>query len=748
MLKFSKIIFFTYIFSFTFLSGTSMSQIIKDIKVYGNDRITLDTIKLFSPISINENINESKINNLLKELYKTDYFENIKIKINNDILEIYVTENPIIQNITFKNLKSQKIKDDINSNISLKIRAPYIESSNINEKEKILQILKRRGYYNPKVNFIVEKLDLNLVDIIFNIDLGEKSIIKKISFIGNKVFKDRKLRRIIASEEYKFWKFISGRKFLNEDLVKLDLRLLKNFFLNNGYYNVVINSTFAKLINQNEFELIYSINAKEKIYFGNISLNLPDDFDKDNFIEINNLFKKIKGKKYSINIIDNILEKIDNITELEQYQFVNASVLEEISNNEINLTFKIDETEKFYVDKINIFGNNVTKESVIRNQFVSDEGDPYNLLLLNKSINNLKSLNFFKKVDYEVVDGNDYNTKIVNIKVEEKPTGEISASAGVGTSGSSIGFGIKENNFLGAGISLDSNFILGTDSIKGLFSVKNPNYKNTNKSVYFTGESSETDNYKTFGYKTNKTGFTLGTNFEFFDDTFIGIGTSNMYEKIETDETASAQQKSQEGNYWDSFLKFNFDYDKRNQKFQTNSGFRSFYTLDLPVVSETKTIKNRYNYSHYSELIENSVSSFSIFLETATSIDDNVKLSERVNMPSSKLRGFKAGSIGPKDGADFIGGNYAYSLNFNSTIPQFFEESQNVDFMFFIDVANVWGVDYDSSLENFDKIRSSTGIGLDWFTPIGPLNFSLAYPISKEASDSTEKFRFNLGTTF
>ena len=530
--------------------------------------------------------------------------------------------------------------------------------------------------------------------------------------------------------------------------MQLDLRLLKNFYLNNGYYNIEVNSTFAKLIDENEFELIFNINANEKIYFGDIRLDIPNDFDRNNFKEIEKFFTKIKNEEYSINTIDNILEKIDNITELEQYQFIKASVFEEILADRINLTFKIRETEKFYIKKINVFDNNVTKESVIRNQFISDEGDPYNELLLNKSINNLKSLNFFKNVQYEVIDGKDYNSKIINITVEEKPTGEISASAGVGTTGSSIGFGVRENNFLGSGISLDSNIIVGTDSIKGLFTVKNPNYNNTNKSVYFSGESSELDNYKTYGYKTNKIGFSLGTNFEFFDDTFFGFGLSNMYEKIETDETASSLQKSQEGNYWDSFLKLDFDYDKRNQKFQTNSGFRSFYSIDLPLISETKTIKNRYNYSYYTEIFEKNISSFSIFLESANSIDNNVKLSERVNMPSSKLRGFEAGRLGPKDGEDFIGGNYAYALNFNSTIPQLFEESQNVDVLYFIDVGNVWGVDYDSSLKNFDKIRSSTGIGLDWYTPIGPLNFSIAHPISKEDSDKTEKFRFNLGTTF
>ena len=136
-------------------------------------------------------------------------------------------------------------------------------------------------------------------------------------------------------------------------------------------------------------------------------------------------------------------------------------------------------------------------------------------------------------------------------------------------------------------------------------------------------------------------------------------------------------------------------------------------------------------------------------LKSANSLtNDNVKLSERINIPSKKLRGFEAGRVGPKDGDDFIGGNFAAAINFSSTLPQFFEESQNIDLLFFFDVANIWGVDYDSALDDDGSIRSSTGFALDWFTPIGPLNFSLALPITKKNGDKTETFRFNLGTSF
>jgi outer membrane protein insertion porin family len=287
------------------------------------------------------------------------------------------------------------------------------------------------------------------------------------------------------------------------------------------------------------------------------------------------------------------------------------------------------------------------------------------------------------------------------------------------------------------------------ESIKGSLSVRNPNIYNSNNSAYAGIDASETDRLKDFGYKTNKYGFNFGTAFEFFDDTRFGIGTSNYYEKISTNSSASVRQKKQAGNYWDSFLNLNFDYDKRNQKFQTTDGFRSAYFLDLPLISDTNTLSNSYTYQFYTELFENNRSNFTLFLKSVESISgDDVKLSERIFLPARRLKGFEKGKVGPKDGGDYIGGNYATTVNFASTIPFLFENSESVDFLFFIDAGNVWGVDYDSSIDDNSKIRSSTGIGLDWLTPVGPLNFTFAETISKAETDVTETFRFNIGTTF
>jgi len=749
MLKNLKFLIFYSFIVFLNFNNTVLADIVKNIEVKGNERISSETILMFSDVSINDEVNSQKINKILKNLYDSNFFENISINITNNNLLINVVELPIIENILFEGIKAKKIKDEISKDLKLKERSSFNQIDLIDDKQNILKKLKNIGYYNSTIETYLDDLNDNRVNLKYNINLGDKAKIKKISFIGDKIYKNRKLRNIIISEEYKFWKFISGKKYLNENLISYDEKLLKGFYLNRGYFDVKINSSYAKLISDNDFELIYNINANKKYFFNELTLSLPADFQKDNFEQLDKIFIKTKGKPYSINVVEEILDEIDNITINQEYTSVKAFVEENIISNQINLNFTIKETEKYFVERINILGNNITRENVIRNQLEIDEGDPYNEILDNKSINNLNSLNFFKSVQSEVLDGDEKNSKVINITVEEKATGEIMAGAGFGTSESSFMFGVKENNYLGKGISLDANGTISPDSFKGKFSVSNPNYKNSDKSVFGTILAQEIDNTKNFGYKTNKQGIELGTRFEYLKDFNLGLSASSFYEKIETDSSASATQQSQEGDYWDTFVKINFDYDKRNQKFKTTDGFRSSYYLDLPIISKTNTLSNTYSYKIFSELYENNVSTVSLFLQSANSITgDDIKLSERLSIPGSKLKGFQTGKVGPKDGADFIGGNYISALNIASTLPSILPNSQNIDFSIFFDAANVWGVDYSSSIDDASKIRSSVGVAVDWFTPIGPLTFSLTEALSKHSTDVTESFRFNIGTTF
>ena len=732
-----------------FLIYPAHSQIFDNVLVNGNERVSKETIIIFSELPEEKFLDENSINAILKRLYKSGFFKDVAIKIENKNLIIRVIENPIIQTVFIEGIKRKKTEESLKKILSLRDRSSFNSSSVKNDEINILNFLKNEGYYFSTISTSIRELNKNKVDLFYKIDLGKKARISKISFIGEKKFKDRELRNIILSEEYKFWKFISGKKFLNENLLNFDKRLLYNFYRNKGFFNVNIDASFANYLGDSEFELIYNIASGKKYYFNDLTLKLPIDFDQTDFGILKLKFTDLKGEHYSLNAIDDILDEIDNIVLDEEYEFLNSTVKEEINDNLINLIFNINESEKSYVEKINIYGNNITQENVIRDILSVDEGDAFNKLLHNKTLNNLKSLNFFKTVEADVIEGTLPNQKIININVEEKPTGEISAGAGVGTNGGAVKFGVTENNFLGRGVEFSTNLSLSTESIKGLISLNNPNYKGSNRSLNFSAESSVTDRLKSFGYESNKTGFSLGSGFEFYDNIFLNLGVSSFVEKLDTDSTASASLKKQEGSFLDTFFNYSLDYDMRNQKYQPTEGFRSKFTQKIPLISKNYSLSNIYDFKFYDEWFNENIASYSFYASATNSLSgDDVKLSDRLYMPSNKLRGFESGKIGPIDGTDFVGGNYALALNVATTLPQILPNSQNSSFSVFFDAANVWGVDYSGTIDDGSKIRSSIGLAVDFFTPIGPLNFSFSEPITKNKGDIIESFRFNLGTTF
>ena len=742
-----KIILIIFLFKLG-LNCNLNAEILNEVEIKGNKRISSKSIILFGDIQKGSNLDDKKLNIILKNLYKTNFFENVKIKFDNQKLIVTVIENPIIQSIQIDGVKNKSIIKNLNSNLKLREKSSFVESIVKNDENILKNILRKNGYYFSNIETIIKRNNNNTVDLTYNISLGEKAFIKKIRFIGDKKIKDRKLKNVIISEESKFWKFLSNRKFLDQKRIAIDENLLRNYYKNNGYYNVQINSTSAQILDNKKFELVFNINAGKKFYFNNLTIELPPSFDNENFIEINKLFLKLKGETYSLNKIKLILEEIDDIVLNRQYEFINASFIENIDQqNNINIIFKVSESKKIFVEKINILGNYVTNENVIRNSILTDEGDPLNQLLLKKSVNNLKSKNIFETVKTDVLDGSNESNKIINVEVVEKPTGEISAGAGTGTSGSQLSFGLSENNYLGQGKRVKATATISDNALRGIFSITDPNFRNSDKALISSFENSQEDLMSKYGYETNKTGFSFGTSFEQYKNVYFRPEISTFYESLTTSSKASKNKKKQEGDYFDTVFSYSLSLNKLNQNFQPTDGFKSTFFQSLPLYADDKSITNSYEFLKYKKLGNDTVLSFSLLAEAVNSIEDDVRISKRIFIPSTKLRGFVAGKVGPKEGADYIGGNYGTAINVAATLPNFLADLQNVDFSIFLDTANIFGVDYDSSLDS-NKIRSSTGLAIDWFTPIGPLSFSFATPITKADTDQSENFRFRIGTTF
>jgi len=735
-----------------FLLITSVNaETLKKIEIDGNKRISDESIIIFSDLKTNQEISKSDLDTAIKNLYKTNFFENISLSFENQILKIFVEENPIIDKFEITGIKKQSLVEFIKDKIQLSEMKSFDEEILSADLNLIDNILKSSGYYFADISSsknLNEKL--NSVNLKINIELGQKAKIKKIIFLGEKVFKDKRLKEVITSEEHKFWKFVSNKVYINKELINLDKRLLTNYFKDNGYFNVKVENSFVEFDKDSNFNLIFNITSGKKFFFNNFTLNIPKNYDSKTFDPIRKKFSKLKGETYSLSKINDLLKKIDRIALTKQYEFINASLIEKIENEKINLEINISESEKLYVEKINISGNYSTLEEVIRNNLIVDEGDPLNEILFNKSINNLKSLGIFKKVKTNIKEGSDKSLKVVDINIEERPSGEISLTAGFGTNGEVIGGGIKEKNFLGKGINLDTSIELTPETVKGRFIYAKPNYNNTDNTLFTSFQSSTTDLLTDSGYKTSELSFSLGTKFEQFQNIFLSPEIDFLIEDLETSNKASNVLKKQEGSYKDMYFNYTINQDLRDKRFRTESGYQTFFSQEIPLISDNAEFANAFEIASYKKLSTRSdaVGKISFFAKTITGLSDDVRVSKRLSVPSSKLRGFEKGRVGPIDNNDYIGGNHVSALNLSATLPNILEGLDNLDIGVFIDVANVWGVDYDSSLDDKSKIRSSTGVAFNLLTPIGPLSFSFANALSKASSDKTETFRFSLGTQF
>ena len=741
--------FFLFLIVLIVKINLANAEIVKSISVNGNERISDETIIIFSKINIDDDLTINDLNNIINNLYETDFFKNVSVNFVNNILNIDVIENNLVQSVEINGVENKKLKQSLIDQLTINERKSYVEEKSSKEILKLSNHLKQLGYYYSKVDLIVKQNNNNTVDLIYNVKLDKKAVVKKINFSGDKIFKSRLLSSIIVTEESKFWKFLSNKKYLNEKQIQLDQRLLKNFYLNEGYYNVKISQTNARSIRDNYFYITYNINAGKKFFFNNLNLDIPADYDPNNFKFIQLLLNDMKYKPYSLNRINNLLNEIDNIAVKKQYEFINASFSEKIlDNNKVDITFKINESQKFYIDRINILGNDITNEIAIRNLLILDEGDPLNEILNNKSKNNIKQSGLFSNVDYIVLDTSNDFKKDIEINVTEQPTGEITASAGYGTSGQTFSFGIKENNFRGNATRLNTNLSISSKSIKGGINVLIPNYNYSDKSLRLNLSRTSNDFLSTAGYENTITNFTLGTGFEYKQDLFFTPLIILELEDLTTNSTASAALKKQDGNYNNIELDYSFLYDKRDQSFRPTDGYYSNFNQILPLISNDYSISNIYDFKTYHKLSENMISKISFYISAINSIDgSDVRVSERLYLPSRRLRGFESGKVGPKDGKDFIGGNYSSAASISTSLPTFLPELESVDFNIFLDAGNIWGVDYNSKLDK-NKIRSSTGISIDWLTPVGPLNFVFAQPITKASTDVEQSFRFDIGTTF
>jgi len=739
-----------FIVIFFLILTNSLFAEIKKVSVIGNVRVNSSTIESLVDKKI-ANVDSIYINNLTKKIYDTDFFSDVKISFNQDVLLINVVENPIINFFYINGIKDSDL-DQANKIITLKENSIFSSSKLKKDIEATKEFLNALGYYQASIIPEVIKIDNNQINLIINIDKKEISKIKNIYFIGTKFFSSSQLLDVISSSEDGWWKFFSSSA-LSEQKIEYDKQLLKTFYKNKGFFDVQIESAFASADKNNNFSLTFSINSGKKYKFGDFVLKTTEALYKDQDInEIKIISRKLLNNQiYSPEILNKLNKHITSYLEEKKYNNFDINI-QELKKNEdiINITLNLTEGQKFLINKINIQGNSITDEKVIRDNMIVTEGDYLNSTKVKKSVDNIKAKQLFSKVDYKIEDSEKKNFKDFNLFLKEQATGSISAGVGYGTNGGLFEASVNERNFLGQGINLNFTGRLSTEAIRGEFSYIDPNFKESNKELA-ASIFSEVDDYKNSGYQNKRLGTKFATKYEIYEDIFFRPNIAIQYDKLEITGNSSNLLKSRAGDFTTTSFGYNFLFDQRDSKFNPTSGSVLYFDQNISTfVSDIPTLQTGVGATLYQELFnEKYIGSIKARLANVSAFDNkDVKLSDRIFASTSDLRGFELRGIGPVDSGDHVGGNNLATLSFKSTFPNPIPESLRATSFIFFDIGNVWGADYSDLISDSSKIRSSTGIAVDLMSPVGPLSFTYSIPLSKSSTDKEQRFLFNIGSSF
>ena len=733
---------------FLILTSTLFAEI-KKVDIVGNKRVNSATIESLVDKKI-INIDSIYINNLTKKIYDTDFFADVKVSFNQDILTITVVENPIVNFFYINGVKDSDL-DQVNKIITLKENNIFSSSKLKKDIEATREFLNASGFYQATIVPEVIKIDNNQINLIINIDKKEISKIKNIYFIGNKYFSSGQLLEVVSSSEDGWWKFFSSSA-LSEQRIEYDKQLLKDFYKNKGFFDVQIESAFVSADKNNNFSLTFSINSGKKYKFGDFDIKKVGTlYEEKDINEIKIISSKLlENQIYSTEIINKLNKQVTNYLEAKKYNNFEINIQELKKEDTINIAFQISDGQKVLINKININGNSITEEKVIRDNMLLAEGDYLNSTKVKKSVDNIKAKQLFSKVEYKIENSEKKDFKDFNLFVKEQPTGSITAGIGYGTNGGIFEAGVNEKNFLGQGINLNFNGKLSTEKISGVFSYNDPNFKNTNKELA-TSLYSEKDDYTNAGYENKRIGTNFSTRYEIYEDIFFRPNIGIQYDSLGIVGTVSNLLRSREGDTLSTSVGYVFSIDKRDSKFNPTSGTVFYFSQDIDtLISDIHAFKTNIGATVYKELINDKfIGSAKARLANSTAINNkDVKISDRLYASSSDLRGFEPRGVGPVDSNDHIGGNNLATLSLKSTFPNPIPDSLRSTTYLFLDIGNVWGVDYSDAISNSSKIRSTAGIALDLMSPIGPLSFTYSVPISKSSTDKEQNFLFNIGSSF
>ncbi len=745
--------------------------VVNRILVQGNQRIDQTTVLSYLPIQPGDTIDPVILDVAIRTLTRTQLFADVQIGLEADgDLVVNIVENPIINQVVFEG-NGAITEDKLREEVTISPRGIYTRARVQEDVGSIIELYRLSGRISATVTPKLVQLDQNRVDVIFEIDEGPETGVRAITFLGNQAFSDSELREVMVTKQSQWWRLFTKNDNYDPNRLDYDREQLRTFYTNRGYYDFRIISAVAELApDDSAFGITLTLDEGDRYNFGEINVVTENDRLNTDLLEA--LLPIRTGQLYESDKIESAVDTLTFAAGSAGYAFVdiNPTYRPNPETDTVDVTFNIAEGQRVYVERINVVGNTRTIDPVIRRELMLTEGDAFNRALLERSRNNLRALGYFKDVTIEETQGEAPDRSIVNVTVEEQPTGELSVGAGFSSVDSFVvNLGITERNFRGRGQNVVARVEWGSLRQQIDFRFTEPRFLGRDIGAGFDLFHSRYDfqDESSFDYRSTGAGLRLtyplngysrlSTRYFIKDDEIIvpqgfcsglGGGSRALCEQV--------------GSSLNSSVGYTLLIDRRNDPIRPTRGWTGSLRQDFAGLGgDVNYVKTEVDATAYYGITPSWIVSVTGSTGYVSGWNgDAVRINDRFFKGGNSFRGFENAGMGPRDlnTNDALGGNFYAVASAELTLPNGLPEEYGIRTSLFADVGTLGVLDNrftlnsnglpDPTIADDLSLRASAGLSVHWRSPMGPIRFDFSKILSQEDYDRTETFRFSTSTQF
>ncbi len=759
---------FAFIFSFFLISGLpagAQNFSFNQVAVEGNERIETGTILDYAEIARGQSISAGQLNAAYQRLVGSGLFEEVELNPRGGTLVIRVVERPTINQIAIEG--NRRVSDEqIETVIQSQPRRVFSPSLAEQDAQRIVDAYRIEGRLAATVEPRIIRRSNNRVDLVFEVTEGRVVENERISFVGNRDFSDRRLRRVLETTQAGLLRALIRRDVFIPERIELDQQLLRDFYQSRGYVDFRILDVNAEYSRERDATFVtFNIQEGRSFDFGRISATSEiDGLSAAEYLAVNRIRR---GQTYSPAAVENTIARMERLAVRQGRDFVRIEpqVARNDATGTLDVNFVISRGPRVFVERIDIEGNQTTLDRVIRRQFTTVEGDPFNPREIRATAERLRALGYFENVEVETRPGSSQDQVIIDVNVDEQPTGSLTFGASYSEeTGVALAIGFSERNFLGRGQTLLFDLESGTENALSRFVFVEPFVLGRDLRFRFAAIYATTD-YDNAYYNTTVYSVEPSINFPISENGRLTLSYRLANEGIsDVAEESSPIIKEEEGDLWTSEVGYLYTYDTRRTGLNPTAGILFSFGQDFAGLGgDNQYIRTEAELTGQM-LVWNEEVTLRATLEGGAlyMLDGDSRVTDRYFLSTRQLRGFEYRGVGPRDlnveDQESLGGNYYASMRFESEFPIGLPDEYGITGGAFLDFGSVWslndvdggvsGTDGEQLVDDSFHLRSALGVSIFWDTPFGPLRFNFSTPLLQEDYDQENNFAFTFQTQF